>query len=144
MEIKKILWATDLSEHAERAEPFVVSLSEKYGSEVHIVYVLEELGPYGAWYGEYDISEAEKLRAMEKEKAEKQLDDICSSSLSNCPLYVRHIAVGDPASEILKIIEKEKPDLAVLGSKGRKARFSLGSVAEKIVRHAPVAVLTVP
>ena len=62
MEIKKILWATDLSENAGKALPLVTSLSERYQTEVHVVYVLEELGHFGAWYGEFDRSEIEKCR----------------------------------------------------------------------------------
>jgi nucleotide-binding universal stress UspA family protein len=49
MEIKKILWATDLSENAGKALPLVTSLSERYQTEVHVVYVLEEVRHFGAW-----------------------------------------------------------------------------------------------
>jgi nucleotide-binding universal stress UspA family protein len=144
MEIKKILWATDLSENASKALPLVTSLSERYQTEVHVVYVLEELGHFGAWYGEFDRSEIEKLQELEREKAEKKLDEICTLHLNHCPLYIRHTKVGDPASEILKLVEKERADLVVIASRGRKSHFDFGSVAEKIVRHSPAPVLVIP
>jgi nucleotide-binding universal stress UspA family protein len=144
MEIKKILWATDLSENASKALPLVTSLSERYQTEVHVVYVLEELGHFGAWYGEFDRSEIEKMQELEREKAEQKLDEICTLHLNHCPLYIRHTAVGDPASEILKLVEKERADLVVIASRGRKSHFDLGSVAEKIVRHSPAPVLVIP
>ncbi|MBP1740851.1 MAG: universal stress protein, partial [Deltaproteobacteria bacterium] len=126
MEIKKILWATDLSENASKALPLVTSLSERYQTEVHVVYVLEELGHFGAWYGEFDRSEIEKLQELERKKAEQKLDEICTRHLNHCPLYIRHTAVGDPASEILKLVEKERADLVVIASRGRKSHFDFG------------------
>ena len=144
MEFKKILWATDLSENARQALPYVSSLSAKYQTEVHVLYVLEEMGPFGAWYGDFDPSQLEKLQGLEKQKAEEKLDEICTAHLDSCPLYIRHTSIGDPASEILKLIDKEKPDVVVLTTRGRKGRFQFGSVAEKVVKHSKVPVLTVP
>ena len=144
MEVKKILWATDLSENAASALPFVTALAEKHQSEVHVLYVLEEIGYFGAWYGDFDRTHLDQMKEMEREKAEARLNEICEGSLKGCPLYLRHTATGDPASEILKFIDKEKPDLVVLTTHGRRGRFEIGSVAEKIVRHSPVAVLTIP
>ena len=105
MEIKKILWPTDLSENASLALPMVTSLAEIYQSEVHVLYVLEAMGHFGSWYGDFDFSEFEKLQIIEKEKAESELDDICTGHLQGCPLYIRHTAQGDPANEILKFVE---------------------------------------
>jgi len=144
MEIKKILWATDLSENAGKALPLVTSLSERYQTEVHVVYVLEEFGHFGAWYGEFDRTEIEKMQELERKKAEEKLDEICTLHLDHCPLYIRHTAVGDPANEILKLVEKERADLVVIASRGRKSHFDFGSVAEKIVRHSPAPVLVIP
>jgi nucleotide-binding universal stress UspA family protein len=144
MELKKILWATDLSENAKAALPHVSTLSQLHASEVHLLYVLEAPGHFGAWYGEYDPTHTDRLQALEKEKAEAALTGICEAHLKGCPLYVKHTAVGEPADEILKFTEKERPDLVVVATKGRKGRFSIGSVAERVVRHSPVPVLTIP
>lgn len=144
MEIKKILWPTDLSKKAAEALPYVTSLSEKYQAEIHLVYVVEEIGHFGAWYGEFDRSHIDQMQEMEKKMAEEQLNQICENHLEGCPLYIRHIAMGDPASEILKLIESEKADVVVMACQGRKGHFGFGSVAEKVVKHSPVAVLTVP
>jgi nucleotide-binding universal stress UspA family protein len=144
MELKKIIWATDLSENAKAALPYVSSLAQTHMSEVHVIYVLEPLGNFGAWYGDYDPAHVERLQALEKERAEEALTGLCEEHLKGCPLYVKHTAVGDPADQILRFAEAEKPDLIVLATKGRKGRFAVGSVAERLVRHSPVPVLTVP
>jgi nucleotide-binding universal stress UspA family protein len=144
MNLKKILWPTDFSENAAQALSYVTSLSETYQTEVHVLYVLEPFAPAGAWYGDFDQAEIEKMQDMEKERAEKRLGEICQSYLDGCPLYIRHTAIGDPASEILKLIEKENPDLVVMATLGRKGQFAFGSVAEKVLKHSPVPVLAVP
>lgn len=56
------------------------------------------------------------------------------------------LRIGAAGPEILKLLEEGPPfDLVVLGSHGRVGlpRVLLGSVAEKIVRHAPCPVLVV-
>jgi nucleotide-binding universal stress UspA family protein len=55
------------------------------------------------------------------------------------------LRVGDPATEILSVIDELKPAMVAMGTHGRKgiARVLLGSVTEKIVRSSPVPVLTV-
>lgn len=86
----------------------------------------------------------EKIHAWEKKTAEKRLSEICENYLKGCPLYIRHIAIGDPAQEILMLIEKEKIDMVVMASHGRKGYFHFGSVAEKIVKNSAVPVVTIP
>ena len=46
MKLEKILWATDLSENAAAALPYVTLLAEQHQSEVHVLYVLEEIGHF--------------------------------------------------------------------------------------------------
>ena len=144
MEIKKILWPTDLSRRAAQALPYVTSLSERYQAEIHLLYVMEELGQFGAWYGDFDRSHIQKMHEMERQMAEERLANICEEELQGCPLYIRHIAMGDPSSEILKLINSEKVDVVVIASQGRKGHFGFGSVAEKVVKPSAVPVLTVP
>jgi nucleotide-binding universal stress UspA family protein/quercetin dioxygenase-like cupin family protein len=59
---------------------------------------------------------------------------------------VQHrLSEGDPAKEILRLIETEHCDLVVMGSHGRSGlgRFLAGSVAEEVLRTAPCPVLVV-
>ena len=52
--------------------------------------------------------------------------------------------MGDPAAEIVRIAEEEKPEMIVMGTHGRTGltRLLMGSVAEAIVRRSPCPVLT--
>ena len=144
MPIRKILWPTDFSGSAQYAMSYVRSLTEKYGAEVHVLYVIEDVAHHKDWYGQFEPDRIEKILSWEQKKAEERLQTICSDYLSNCPLYVRHVAVGDPAQEILKLIEKEGADLVVMSTTGAKGHFTFGSVTEKVVKNSPVPVVTIP
>lgn len=144
MDIKKILWPTDLSKHAQEALPFATSLIGRYKAEIHILYVIEKLSEHETWYEECDKSHIEKLQVWEKEKAEKRLEEICEKYLSRCPRSVPHVVIGDPAEEILKLIEQEKVDIVVMATRGERNRFHFGSVTDRVVKYSPVKVVTVP
>ena len=55
------------------------------------------------------------------------------------------ILKGSPAEKILDFADEHDIDLIVVGSLGKNGieRFALGSVSEKVVRHAKVPVLIV-
>jgi nucleotide-binding universal stress UspA family protein len=79
-----------------------------------------------------------------EKSATKRLDQVCEKYLNSCPLYIKHIAVGDPAQEILKLIDKEKVDMVVVTSHGEKGLYRFGSVTEKVVKNSPVPVTVIP
>ncbi len=144
MEIQKILWPTDFSENASQALPLVTSLSQKYGAEIHILYVMKEYPVIGAHYGDYDPREAEMLQKADQEMAEKRLDDICAKFLNACPLYIRHVRVGDPARVILEFIKEHEVDLVIMSSRGSESHFDFGSVTDRVIRFAGVPTLIIP
>ena len=141
---QKILWPTDFSGQAERALPYVQSLVEKYNTEVHVLYVIEDIAHHKGWYGEFEKDRIQKIVQWEEKTAKERLDQICSKYLEGCPLYIKHVSIGDPAQEILTVAEKEGVDAIVMASRGEKSHFGFGSVADKVVRNASVPVITVP
>jgi nucleotide-binding universal stress UspA family protein len=144
MDFKRILWPTDFSGSAEKALPYVTSLTERYLAEIHVLYVIEDIAHHPSWYGEFKDPHLDKLMEHANESASKRLDQICGKYLQNCPLYIKHISVGDPAQEVLKLIESEGMDMVVLTSHGQSGNFRYGSVAEKVLRNSPVPVTIIP
>jgi nucleotide-binding universal stress UspA family protein len=65
---------------------------------------------------------------------------------ANISIATSTIRRGDPARIIVEHAKAERHDLIVVGTHGRAglAHLFLGSVAERVVRTAPVPVLTVP
>jgi nucleotide-binding universal stress UspA family protein len=53
------------------------------------------------------------------------------------------VSIGNPAEEIIKAAEERRTELVVVGRQGRNAieRFVMGSVSDRVVRHAPCDVL---
>ena len=144
MEVKKVLWPTDFSSTAEKALPYVTDLTQKYGAEIHVLYVIEDMAHHESWYGDFDRPRVDKLMEWADKSAKKRLDQVCEKYLNSCPLYIKHIAVGDPAQEILKLIDNEGVDLVVMASHGQKGHFRFGSVTEKVMKNSPVPVTTIP
>ena len=144
MEVNKVLWPTDFSSSAEKALPYVTDLTQKYGAEIHVLYVIEDIAHHESWYGDFDKAKIDKLMEWADKSAKKRLEQVCEKYLNSCPLYIKHIAVGDPAQEILKLIETEGVDLVVMASNGQQGNYRVGSVTDKVVRNSTVPVTTVP
>lgn len=144
MEVKKILWPTDFSGIAEKALPHVKSLTQQYGAEIHVLYVIEDIAHHDGWYGAFEGKRIKELMEHANKTATKRLGQICEKYLDSCPLYVKHVAIGDSANEILKLIEKENVDMVVMASHGEKGNFRFGSVAEKVLKHSSVPVTIIP
>jgi nucleotide-binding universal stress UspA family protein len=80
-----------------------------------------------------------KEKAMEKiSKIAKEIED----KVSKVDVVVES---GDPADEILLAAKKNEVDIIVVGYKGygKEGRFLLGSVTDKVVRHASRSVMVV-
>ncbi|MDY6950092.1 MAG: universal stress protein [Thermodesulfobacteriota bacterium] len=143
MEINKILWPTDFSENSNAALAYVLSLTTKYGAEIYLLYVAEDLTDYREWYGELGSDHAQKIRDWEIPKAEKAMESICRTELQGCPMFHKLVVVGDPAQKILETAKKEGIDVIVMATHGRSGQFEIGSVTDKIVKNSPVPVWTV-
>lgn len=144
MKINKILWPTDFSSSAEKALPYVQSLTQQYGAEILVLYVIEDIAHHQSWYGEFGKDHIKELMEWAHKSATKRLSQICEKYMDGCPLYTRHIAIGDPAEEILKLIDKEQVDIVVMASHGEKGQFRYGSVTEKVLKLSPVPVTAIP
>jgi len=144
VEVKKVLWPTDFSSSAQKALPYISSLTTKYGAEIHVLYVIDDVAHHRSWYGEFDADHVKKLMQRTNESAKNRLNQICEKYLKSCPLYIKHVAVGDPAQEILKLIDKEEIDMVVMASRGERGHFRFGSVFEKVLKNSMIPITTIP
>jgi nucleotide-binding universal stress UspA family protein len=147
MEMKKILFPCDVTENSSKILPYVLSVSEKYGSTIYLLHVVPDLQKWAKEYishtSPYASLDMFKKEALEG--AEKAMDRVCEEQLQSCPNFQRRVVSGDPATEILKTIETEGMDMVIMGTHGRKGleHIILGSVAENVVRKSPVPVMTI-
>jgi nucleotide-binding universal stress UspA family protein len=153
MDIKKILWPTDLSTNAAYALPYVRSMSEKYQAEVHLLYVVEDVNWFDHFYGDADPKFLKELQDKVMKDAADYLGKLCTNELAGCPVFRREIVVGNPAQVILNTIREQGMDLVVMAThghgregsqeSGEMHRFPFGSVTEKVTKNSPAPVLIV-
>ena len=144
MKIKRILWPTDFSGNSEKALPYVQSLTKQYTAKVHVLYVIQEVVHPETWYDSFGTPHIEELIKLSETAARNRMDQVCRLYMGGCPLYSKHIAVGDPAQEILTFIREKKMDLVVMATRGEKGHFQFGSVCEKVMKNSPVPVTAIP
>lgn len=80
-----------------------------------------------------------------KEKAMESLGKIAKGLEGKIGKVDIAVEAGDPADEILIVAKKYDSDIILVGYKGygKEGRFLLGSVTDKVVRHASRSVLVV-
>ena len=144
MDVKKVLWPTDFSSQAEVALPYVQSLTQQFQAEIHVLHVIEDIAHHEGWYGEFGRDHIEKLKEKLKDRAAERLDQVCQRHLEGCPLFIRHVAVGDPAEKILHFIGQENIDAVVMATRGSKSSDFFGSVTERVIKSSPVPVTAIP
>jgi nucleotide-binding universal stress UspA family protein len=142
MQVKTIIVPCDFSEYAERAYAWAVGLAEKWGAKVILLHAAQLFTSLGYPESVYLLD----LKKMEDEiiaDAEKRLREFVAKKGSSPVVVETRAVTGDPFWEICQTAEKEPADLIVMGSHGRTglAHVLLGSVAERVVRHAPCPVL---
>jgi nucleotide-binding universal stress UspA family protein len=80
-----------------------------------------------------------------KEKAMENLAKVAKQLECKVSKVDVVVEAGDPADEILLVAKKVDADMVLIGFKGygKEGRFLLGSVTDKVVRHASRSVLVV-
>ena len=152
--IKKILYATDLSENSAYAFRYAVNSAQQHGAKIHILHVLEEIKTniLAAYYELEKLQEIrEKGKEEVKDRIQKRLETFCQKELMKDPecrdlVASTEVVEGDPAAEILRKADELGVDLVVMGThgKGLLEHAFLGSVAEKILHRIKIPVLTIP
>ena len=146
MEVRTILWPTDLSKNSIKAAKHVSSLALKYQAKIILMYVGVDLLSYFRAYGDPSKDQLEHFQSWELKQAKKQLEGVCEQELKACPNIEVKLVQGDAASEILQAVQAEKADLVVITTHGlshdqmEKKSPLFGSVAEKVIRTSPVPV----
>ena len=156
-QIKKILYATDLSKNSFYAYRYAMNMAEKYNAEIVILHVIEPIPPQVKHYVSIYVNEArweEKIKTEQEmaiEQIKKRLQEFCkreSQDDPRCLLLVSRILVqpGHPVEEILKAAEEEACDVIILGTHGKgflKQTF-LGSVARSVLDRSRKPVFIIP
>ncbi len=143
MKVERILFPTDFSEGSSYALPYAVDLAKHYNAKLYIVHVSYDVGK--AFESHVPHISSDEFHKEMNEWAEKQMETCCIEEVRSLSNIEKKLLNGVPYDEIIKFATNENIDMIVIGTYGRSAleRFIFGSTAERVVRRAPCAVLTV-
>jgi nucleotide-binding universal stress UspA family protein len=154
-EIKKILYATDLSKNSSYAFYYAIQLARKFDAKITILHAIE---PIPVYIEAYAVSVAQRVEEEDREKTiihiQQLLQEFCrkveTQMGSPCAVLVTNtlVRLSNPVEEILKVADEEKCDAIILGSHGKgflKQAF-LGSVSSAVLHRSkrPVFIIPIP
>ena len=145
--MKIIVAAVDFSNATPGVLLNVRKLAKAFGSQLHLIHILEPQVPYTA-YG-FTPDEFPAVPFYDDEiriRATRRLDELKEELAADVPDVITRLVDGSPLHTIVEYVKEVKPDLVVLGAHGHGvvASLLLGSVAEGMVRKAVVPTLIVP
>ena len=125
LECKNVLIATDGSKYSEAAASEALGIAKRCGSTLIVISVASS---------DEEIASAKDNVNKIAEAAEKE--GVKTTSV---------VTKGKPYEAIIETSKQKKADFIVVGSHGRTglARLLMGSVTERVIGHAEVAVLVV-
>jgi len=157
-QIKKILYATDLTKNSAYVFFYAVDMAQKHNASIVILHVIEPISQ--RIYAEAASSQLEEVlikskrqeRANNIEEIRKNLQDFCRKTEvqigSPCVQLVTEILVpiGHPVDEILNVADDEACDAIVMGThaKGFLKHTFLGSVAGSVLERSRKPVFIIP
>ena len=140
LKFERILVPVDFSEHSMKALHKALEFGRAFGAELILVHIVEQIIYPGDWsYAPLAMSD---FAAERREIVAAKLKALAADSGVRATEIVR---LGRAWQEIVEIAKERRADLVVVATHGYTGlrHVLMGSVAEKIVRHAPCAVLTV-
>ena len=154
--IKKILYATDLSENARYAFGYAADLAQHYDTMITILYVMENINhtieiQIKDMMGreKWDKLQSEKLDYL-TQKIKDRLEDFCremDSQIDSCRLLIEDIRItkGNPTEVILNTAKDIHADMIVMGSYGHNILQDafIGGTARRVVKKSETPVLVV-
>ena len=154
--IKRILYATDLSENARYAFGYAADLAEKHNAQITIISVIESFSPNSESRVK-DMMGIEKWEELKSkyskasvEKIKERVSDFCKEmdeQIDSCSLMVDDIRVskGTPHAEILKTAKDINADMIVIGTYGHNLfqNSRIGNTARQLVKDSKMPVLVI-
>ena len=136
---RKILVANDGSPGAGAALDVAIDLAKNSGAELHMISV-EEIPRFAETIdeveGEKEAAEQRLLPVIQRAK-----ERVAQKGMS----FETHLLSGHPVAAIVDFLRAADFDLLVVGFMGHSALYNriIGSTADRLVDHAPCAVLVV-
>ncbi len=144
-EVDRIMVAICFSEYCGNTFNYATRLALQLKADLVVANVINQKAVKGISTIQamgYDVSVDDYVRGV-TEEGTAQLEGMIDGSGFPKERIKSIFKVGSVFDQLLEIIEEERIDLVVMGSKGQSdhPRLLAGSVAEKMFRHSPVSVV---
>lgn len=138
--VRRILLATDFSKDAEYAEELVAAWASRLGAEVEVLHAIRETS---VLFAPYAVPGSSDFEGEMMEAAERRMERVVARLAAEGVSAKSKVVYGRPAESILERAESTGAQLIAIGTRGYGAfhRFLLGSVAQRVLRHASCSVL---
>ena len=151
-QIKKILYATDLSGNSSYAFLFATDMARSHDAKIVILHVIEPIPSYAEVYTGITVEMERKQQEETVEELKKHLQGFCKKAEAQigppCVELVSKILVprGHPPEEILNAADEECCDAIVLGThgKGFLGHTFLGGVSDAVLHRTRKPVFIIP
>jgi nucleotide-binding universal stress UspA family protein len=142
--ISHILVPVDFSAHSVLSLEYAAAFATRFGASLELLHVVEDPAT-AAWAAEGAVLDIAGIRAALVEDAERQLAEYRTRLEALEVPAITTVRIGSPASTIVDYARTIHTDLIIMGTHGRSgfSHLVLGSVAERVVRHAACPVFTV-
>jgi nucleotide-binding universal stress UspA family protein len=138
LKLTRILVPIDFSEHSRKALGYALGFASQFRAEITLLHVVEPIVYPADWMFPLMTNDSaetrrflvEQLKVLTKKHRGSAQPIVCS---------------GVAWKEIVATAKKQKTDLIVIGTHGYSGvkHALLGSVAERVVRHAPCPIFIV-
>jgi nucleotide-binding universal stress UspA family protein len=137
--VKRILFATDLSETAKQGFGFALDLARIMKSDLVLVHVVNTAVSYT------DVEVLPEAGDM-VEAAEKELQQFATQARNADVNIQTFVLEGNAAEEILNTADRYCADLILISIQNKPIveRALLGTTAERIIREAKIPVFSIP
>ena len=144
-DVKRILVVCRMPEFCREAVHQGVSLSQKYGAELSVMYVFHDLFIRGEWNLPLQLGVIEDEYKKAMDEAKTKLDAVLREERKRGTEVKEIIKEGKPTEVILKAVKEEKIDLLIMigHEESRLEHFLFGRSNEEILRKMPCSVLMV-
>jgi universal stress protein A len=143
--IRKILVPLDFSPPSDYALSYAKALATDFGASLHLLHVIEDRLMAGPWPVEVYLGELPRLREGLVKDAESRMLECLNSIRESGIVATGEVLIGSPFQTIVDLAVTSGADFIVMGTHGRTGitHLLIGSVAERVIRHAPCPVLVV-
>ena len=166
IQIKKILYATDLSQHAYHAFSYAVSLAGRYDAELSMIHVIEDIPDFDSKVvGYISQQQWDAIKHQHEDEARSSLTGKLVQSRGPVAALLGHLGDeardthpgrrlktgemivrrGNPVEQILEQVNEKDFDLIIMGTHGHGgfADAMMGSTSRRVMRRCMKPVLLV-